>query len=89
MVLLITYDLNKETTRPPIVKTIKEICYSWAKLSESSYVINTTLSVDQVFSKLKPLIDQNDNIYIITLKKPWSGYGPQDVNQWLEKNLTY
>ena len=88
MAMIITYDLNKETKRPPIVKEIKEIG-TWAKLSESSYAVNTTLSVDQVFEKLKPMIDSNDNLYIITLKKPHSGYGPKEVNEWLDKNLTY
>ncbi len=87
MAMIITYDLNKETTRPPIVKEIKDIG-SWAKLSESSYAVDTSLSVGQVFDKLKPLIDSNDNLYIITLKKPWTGYGPKDVNEWLDKNLT-
>lgn len=89
MALLITYDLNKETTRPPIVKKIKELCPAWAKLSESSYAVETSHTPENLFSALKSLIDSNDNLYIITLKKPWTGFGPKDVNEWLEQNLTY
>lgn len=88
MTILITYDLNKEVSRPPIVKEIKDLG-SWARLSESSYAVNTSLTAEQVFNKLKPLIDSNDNLYIITLKQPWSGFGPKDVNEWLNKNLSY
>lgn len=86
MVYLVTYDLNQETKRPPIVKEIKDFG-NWAKLSESSYAISTPLTIHQVYEKLKKHIDQNDQIYIITLKKPWTGFGPKDVNEWLEQNL--
>jgi len=88
MTMIITYDLIRETTRPPIVKEIKELG-SWTRLSESSYAVKTSLSVDQVFAHLKPLLDRNDQLYVITLKKPWTGFGPKDVNGWLEDNLTY
>lgn len=85
--LLITYDLNNETRRPPIVKKIKEAWPMWARLSESSYAVQTHLSPGQVFEQLRPLLDNNDNLYVITLKKPYSGWGPKDLNDWLERNL--
>jgi CRISPR/Cas system-associated endoribonuclease Cas2 len=84
--LLITYDLNNETRRPPIVEKIKAIG-SWARLSESSYAVGTSLSPTQVHDRLKPLLDSDDHIYILTLSRPWTGYGPKDVNAWLEANL--
>jgi len=83
---IVTYDLNKETKRPPIVKEIKDLG-NWAKLSESSYAISTSLSAQQVYEKLKHLIDNNDNLYVITLKNPYSGFGKKEVNDWLEQNL--
>ncbi len=88
-VLLITYDLSKEFTRPNITKRLKDAYPNWAKLSESSYAISTSSSPSEVHSHLKPMLDTNDTIYIITLKKPWTGFGPKDVNEWIEKNLTY
>ena len=86
---IVTYDLNRETTRPPIVKKIKNVGTGWARLSESSYAIASNETPTQVFNKLKPLLDNNDNLYVITLKKPWMGFGPKDVNTWLDKNLTH
>lgn len=86
MVYLVTYDLNKETKRPPIVEEVKKFA-NWAKLSESSYAINTNLSVHQVHEQFKPHIDNNDQIYIINLKNPWAGFGPKTVNEWLDNNL--
>lgn len=87
-VFLITYDLNHEVSRPPIVQKIKEIGTGWAKLSESSYAVTSSSSPQQIYSSLKSMLDGDDNLYVITLKKPYFGQGPKDVNQWLETNLT-
>ncbi|WP_339142388.1 hypothetical protein [Pseudoalteromonas galatheae] len=87
-VLLVTYDLNSPGQKHG--QLLEELqSFAWAKLSESSYAINTTLTPDQLFERLKQYLDTNDNLYIITLKKPWQGYGPKDVNEWLSNNLSF
>ncbi|HWL29399.1 MAG TPA: hypothetical protein VNQ97_10855 [Burkholderiaceae bacterium] len=86
-VYLVTYDLNKETVRPPIVEKIGEIADGWARLSESSYAINYAGTPEDVYAALKPLLDSNDHLYVITLNRPYTGYGPTEVNEWLEANL--
>lgn len=87
-VLLVTYDLKKPgKDYKDVLKTIKN--YSWARLSESSYAIATDKSVQQLYDQLKPYLDDNDNIYVINLRRPYVGFGPKDVNDWLEKNLPY
>ncbi len=83
---LVTYDLNKEVKRPPIVEKVKSFP-GFAMLSESSYAISTPLTVEQVHEVFKPLLDDNDTIYIISLRKPWTGFGPKNVNEWLASHL--
>ena len=86
--LLVTYDLNRPgKDYDDLLKKIKS--YGWARLSESSYAISTTSDPQTVYNSLKPFLDPNDNLYVITLKKPYTGFGPKDVNDWLERNLTY
>ena len=85
---LITYDLNNETTRPPIVKKIKALANSQVRLSESSYAISTTDSAQDIFDALRGLLDENDVLYVINLKRPRVGRGPQKVTQWLKDNLS-
>jgi hypothetical protein len=87
--LLVTYDLNKEAKRPNITKALKEAFPAWAMLSESSYVIATSLGPQAAYNTLAPLFDENDTLYVITLKRPYFGYGPEEVNGWLENNLTW
>ena len=85
-VLLITYDLKKPgQDYTDFMKIIKD--YSWARLSESSYSIETAESPKAVYEKLSPHIDENDQLYIINLKKPYWGLGPKAVNDWLSQHL--
>ena len=86
--MLVTYDLNKETRRPNIVGAIKKY-HRWAKLSESSYAIDVDQSPGDVYNNLKQFLDSNDNLYVIKLKEPHRGFGPKEVNEWLDKNLPY
>lgn len=86
-VYLVTYDLKKPgQDYSDVLKTIKS--YSWARLSESSYAIKTTETADSIEQKIRQNTDSNDNVYVIALHLPWAGYGPQDVNKWLNDNLT-
>ena len=83
---IVTYDLNKETNRPDIVAAF-DAYDGWARLSESSYSISTNKSPDQVFSDFAEYLDGNDQIYVISLSKPYAGQGDQKVNDWLEGHL--
>lgn len=85
-VYLLTYDLSYEVKRPPIVKFIKEH-YDWARLSESSYAIETSLSAEAIYQIFKHFLDDNDRFYVIRLSAPIAGYGPVAVNEWLETKL--
>lgn len=88
-VLLITYDLNRPGQNyTDLLDKIKSYG-SWARLSESSYAVATQNTPQTVYSQLSPHLDNSDTLYIVTLKRPYSGQGPQDVNNWLEANLPY
>lgn len=84
--LLITYDLNKAGQD---YKGFYEIIrkYPYAKLSESSYAIQTQETPTGVYNKLVPHMDKNDHVYVVTLTRPYYGYGLQDVNNWLNQRL--
>lgn len=85
-VLLVTYDLKAPgQDYADFHKVIKS--FSWARLSESSYAIDTTLTPQNVYEQLRSHMDTNDNVYVIMLTRPHCGYGPKEVNEWLEKHL--
>ena len=85
---LITYDLNSEIRRPPITAKIKELFPAWAKLSESSYAVETDLSPQQVYNLLSPMTDADDSLIVLTLNTPWWGHSRHDdVIPWLKSRL--
>ena len=87
--LLVTYDLNSPGQKhAKVLEKIKSFG-GWARLSESSYAITTSLTPSQVYSQFENLINANDTIWIITLKKPYSGFGSKDIIDWLDNSLTY
>ncbi|MGQ3209549.1 hypothetical protein [Shinella sp.] len=83
---VVTYDLNKETARPDILTEIKK-SDGYAKLSESSYAVSTDETPDQLYKRLEKYLDDNDQLYIISLSRPYSGSGPVDVNSWLDQHI--
>lgn len=89
-VLLVTYDFRKETSDQDREKLRDEIKrYSWARLSESSYAIDTTSAPETIFNILSKFMDANDYLLVITLKRPYAGRNAKEVIDWLEARLTY
>ena len=83
---IVTYDLNNETVRPPIVNAIKKLG-PWARLSESSYGVVSSSTPEAIYDVLKKHLDSDDQLYVITLNHPYFGQGSKVVNDWLEKHL--
>ena len=90
-VLLFTYDLNAERNKKGDYNELYKVrnSYAYAKLSESSYAIETSESPQTVYNKVSKYLDGNDALFVITLKRPYFGQGPKEVIDWLEKRLTY
>ena len=86
-VYIVAYDLNKETRRPPIVAEVQRD--PWARLSESSYAISTSETVQQVYERFKAYLDDNDTLFVITLNKPWQSWASDELNKWMNTYLSY
>lgn len=92
-IYLVAYDLNQErdgwqNDRAALLAHIKTT-WSWAKLSESSYAIESAQDPHTILGTLRGFIDANDAIFVITLSKKWDGFGPKDVIDWLTAKLGF
>lgn len=86
-IYLVTYDLHvRGQNYTDLLVKIKESAM-WARLSESSYAVGTLKTPQQLFDHLQTSLDSNDHLYIITIAKPYTGVGPEEVNKWLESKL--
>ena len=88
-VKLITYDLNYENSNKTdyegFYKYIKSQDY--IKLSESSYAVYNSATPTQIRDILRPFIDTNDHIAVITLTRPYDGWHLKAVWDWLNARL--
>lgn len=86
-VLLVTYDLMKPgQDYTELLKKIKGFG-SWAKLSESSYAVETDWTPKSVYDLLTPHLDANDHLLVITLNRPYFGRASKEVIDWLDARL--
>ncbi len=86
-VRLITYDLNNPGQNHSKILTKIKAFSAWAKLSESSYAVETSESPQSIYSAFSPLLDQNDDFLVITLTSPLAGQASQKVIDWLQRRL--
>lgn len=81
-VYMVTYDLNNPGQRyDDVIQAIKEASTGvWCTYWESSYLIQSNLSVQQVFDRIAPHLDSNDKLLIIEVKENYQGW--LENNQW-------
>ncbi|MEL7833512.1 hypothetical protein [Fodinibius sp. Rm-B-1B1-1] len=85
---ILTYDLNKEKSNDDYDGFYEVInSYGYAKLSESSYALNTNHSPTHIYQKLEPFIDDNDYVLVLTLSSPWAGRHTNEVLDWLNERI--
>jgi hypothetical protein len=56
------------------------------RLNQSVYVIRTDNTPREIFKRLKPFVDHDDNLYVMKIGDV-IGHGNSDVNAWLEDRL--
>lgn len=57
------------------------------RLSDTAWAIQADKGADELYQDLEPLLEKDDHAYIITLGKPWIGYGYEAMNDWLKRHL--
>lgn len=86
--VIISYDLvNPGRNYPPLLAQIKGY-KTWAKITESCYMVRTTDSAEQVRDALMAHLDANDKLFVSVVSPPAAWYGLSDsVSGWLQNNL--
>lgn len=87
-ILLITYNINTRLVNHDALLDSLET-YTHRQLSKNCFVVETTESPKQVFENLGQHLSPQDSIYIVSLKRPYYGHGPMELNDWLKERLTH
>ena len=88
---LIGYDLNKNA--PPgqyddLIKAIKGISGTWWNNLDSTWIVVSELSAENIRDRLLSYLDSNDELLVVELSGSgaWVGFS-EDGSSWLVENL--
>jgi CRISPR/Cas system-associated endoribonuclease Cas2 len=86
MIYLITYDLMEPgKDYSGIYKALKSF-KRWCHYLGSTWLIDTDVPITEIHNKLKPYIDENDNLLIIEVKDNYKGQLPKEAWEWLNNS---
>jgi hypothetical protein len=86
-VRLISYDPNEPGRDDTAFFDVVKRYGPWAKLTEFSYAVVTSVSPEIIMERLKQHIGPHDIVSVITLADPYSVIGHEDLNDWLSRRL--
>ncbi|MBX4188286.1 MAG: hypothetical protein KW793_04105 [Candidatus Doudnabacteria bacterium] len=83
MVNLITYDLNKpQQNYNQLYEEIKKLG-SWWHYLDSTWLVDTQLSPQQVWELIAPKVDKNDSVFVVRITSSHSGWLNQEAWDWI------
>ncbi len=82
--LLITYDLNQRGQNYQNLTEAIKCLGQWWHYLDSTWLVKTHLTTEQVANRLKQQIDDNDNFLVIEVNPHTSqGWLPQEAWNWI------
>lgn len=86
-VVLVSYDLKTPGKNyAPLYESLKKQGVWWHYL-ESTWLVAGSKSPKDIYAAVVSDITTSDRLLIIEVKRPYWGYMPQEVWDWLEKHL--
>ena len=83
---IISYDLTQPDRDYSGLYGAIEGFNTWWHYLESTWIVKTTDSPDEIFEKLKPYVDENDNLLIVGVGKKHQGWLPKKAWDWINRN---
>lgn len=90
LVLLISYDLNgheRPSAYRAVKKRIEEGATSFRRPLYSQWLVETPSSPQQWFDHLKSVIDSNDRLFVVQVRRPYQGWLDEEDWKWLNARV--
>lgn len=81
----INYDLKKPGRNYEKLYEAIKSCGAWWHYLGSTWLVDTSLSAAEIWSRLAPQVDQNDNVLVIGVTRNFGGWLPQGAWDWLNE----
>jgi hypothetical protein len=85
---LITYDLQRPGQNyPELFEAIKALG-SWWHCLDSTWIVDSSLSSEEILDRLRPHFDGNDKMLVVPLAYGWSTWGlDKECTDWLRQHV--
>tara|TARA_R100000789_G_scaffold22040_2_gene24742 strand:+ start:2124 stop:2402 length:279 start_codon:yes stop_codon:yes gene_type:complete len=83
MIYAINYDLNKPGQDYTGLYEAIRNCGEWWHFLDSHWLVDTTLSANEIWSNLSSKIDKNDCVLVVGVARDFSGWLPQNAWDWI------
>lgn len=88
MVQLVTYDLKRPGQDYKAVhEAIKSCGSSWWHYLESTWLVESYQTADEIAAKVRQHIDQNDRLLVIGVTADSAGWLPKDAWEWINSHV--
>lgn len=87
MLYMVNYDLNKPGQGYSELFSAIEAIGPTFHILKSSWLIETTIGSQEIFNRLSPLIDANDNILVNQLNAGYWGQLPKTAWPWIKERI--
>lgn len=83
----ITYDLKSPNKNYEGVYNAIKQSGKWWHFLESTWLVATNETSQQIWARLQPHLDQNDFVLIIEVKNDKFGWLPKQAWDWIDENV--
>jgi len=87
MVYIVSYDLRKLGRDYKGLFDELEVSPSWWHYLESTWLIATSESANELYDRLRVYLDHGDSILIIQAGTQMQGWLPKEAWEWIEREL--
>lgn len=83
MVHLVTYDLKKPGQDYTSVHDSIKSCGTWWHYLESTWLLDSHMTAEEIATKIRSHIDKNDRLLVIGVTGDYSGWLTQEAWDWM------
>ncbi len=83
----ITYDLKSPGSNYEKLYEVIKDTGKWWHFLESTWLVVSNETSQEIWDKIAPVVDKNDFILIIEIKRNYYGWLPKDAWDWIDTNV--
>ena len=83
MIYSVNYDLKKPGRDYSALYEAIKSCGDWWHYLGSTWLVDTSLNAEGVWSRLSPHVDGNDRMLVIGVTRDFNGWLPKDAWAWI------